>query len=236
MKAKVILCLFCLSFMYKANAAEVVDLQIVTELSPPHQLWENNQVAGAATEKVKAFIQKAGLTATYDIFPWARAYNKAVKGPDTLIYSIAKTAERTNLFHWLIPVVEYKFGFVALSSNKPIDLSTKEQLSKYVIALQRHDYAHDWMLSQGFEEGKNFMVCADIDCSWNLLLNKNVDLIIDSQQFIEVMLERFNKPYDFAYLVKELPELSTTGYLAVSKNIAPEKLAKLLAAKTTAPK
>ncbi|MEP1553308.1 MAG: transporter substrate-binding domain-containing protein [Paraglaciecola sp.] len=230
MLSKITLLALCLTFFYKATAAVAVDLNIVTELSPPHQLWEKNHVGGPATDKVKTFIQKTGLTANYDIYPWARAYNKALKEPDTLIYSIAKTPERANLFHWLIPVVEYKFGFVALSSNKSIDLSSIEKISKYVIAVQRNDFAHDWMLSQGFEEGKNFMICADIDCSWNLLLNNNIDLIIDSQQFIDDMLARFNKPKDTVYLVKDLPELSTTGYLAVGKNIAPEKLLKLQAA------
>ncbi len=230
MLSKITLLALCLTFFYKATAAVAVDLNIVTELSPPHQLWENNNVAGPATDTVKAFIAKTGLTADYDIYPWARAYNKAVKEPDTLIYSIAKTTERVDLFHWLIPVVEYKFGFVALSSNKPMDLSTIEQISKYIIAVQRNDFAHDWMLSQGLEEGKNFMICADIDCSWNLLLNKNIDLIIDSRQFIDDMLMRFNKPKDYVYLVKDLPELSTTGYLAAGKNIAPEKLLKLQSA------
>ncbi|MEP2651317.1 MAG: transporter substrate-binding domain-containing protein [Paraglaciecola sp.] len=229
MLSKIILVTLCLTFFYKTTAAFAVDLNIVTELSPPHQLWQNNQVSGSSTDKVKAFINKTGLTANYDIYPWARAYNKSIKEPDTLIYSIARTPERVDLFHWLIPVVEYKFGFVALSSNKPMDLSTIEKISGYIIAVQRNDFAHDWMLSQGLEEGKHFMICADIDCSWNLLLNKNIDLIIDSRQFIDDMLVRFNKPEDYVYLVKDLPELSTTGYLAAGKNIAPAKLAKLRA-------
>lgn len=203
---------------------------MVTEFSPPEQTIINGEVAGLATDKVKDILQKAQLSANIEIYPWARAYNKAVTGPNTLIYSIAKTEVREPLFYWLLPVTQYKLGWVSLRQRTDININKSDDAKQYRIVVQRDDIAHLWLLKNGFIEGQHFITCSDIDCSWQLLINKNVDLLIETPDFIEDMLQHFNLPTDSARYISSIPDLEIIGYLAASKNIDPILLSQLKAA------
>jgi len=202
-------------------------LQVVTELSPPYQTLIQNEVSGSATQMVRALLSESELTATLHMYPWARAYEKATSESNTLIYSIAKSEKRNNLFHWLMPVAHYKFGLVALSERNDLDSTTLKELSNFVIAVQRNDIAHQWALDKGLKEGKQLIICSDIGCSWQLLLNKKVDFIVDSPELIEGMLLEYKLPTTLAKYVIAIPELDITGYLAANINIEQSILEKL---------
>jgi polar amino acid transport system substrate-binding protein len=220
--------LCCVSLLLPIiSQAQVNRLQVVTELSPPEQIIVNGKVAGTATAKVQNILNKAELSATIEIYPWARAYKKAVTEANTLIYSMAKTEERESLFYWLTPVTEYKFGWVSLQQRSDIKINTAEDAKAYRTVVQRDDISHIWLLKQGFVEDQHFITCSDIGCSWFLLLNKKVDLIIESPDFIEGMLKQLNQPLDSARYISPIAQLEITAYLAANKNIDPLILKKL---------
>tara|TARA_R110002167_G_scaffold27444_4_gene93285 strand:+ start:2097 stop:2816 length:720 start_codon:yes stop_codon:yes gene_type:complete len=225
-KLRLLLCCLSLLLPIKSQAQEP-RLQVVTELSPPEQTIIDGKAAGTATAKVQEILDKAELSASIEIFPWARAYKKAVTEPNTLIYSIAKSEQREPLFYWLTPVTEYKFGWVSLRDRSDIQINKPEDAKKYRIVVQRDDIAHIWLLGHGFVEDKHFITCSDIGCSWQLLLNRNVDLVIESPDFIASMLQQFNRPLDMAKFIAPIPELEITAYLAANKNIDPIILNKL---------
>lgn len=202
-------------------------LQVVTEMSPPYQTLLQNEVSGSATKIVKNLLSASNLSATFSMYPWARAYNKAISEPNTLIYSIAKSDTRNQLFHWLIPVVQYKFGLVALRDRIDLDITDLKELSHFVLAVQRDDIAHHWAIKQGLEEGNQLIVCSDIGCSWQLLLNKRVDFIVESPELIDSMLIQYDLPVTLAKYVIAIPELELSGYLAANKNIETGILDKL---------
>lgn len=223
------ICLIFLLVLFRASPcpAKNIQLQVVTELSPPYQTLVQNEVSGSATQVVKKLLAAANLSASFNMYPWARAYNKAVSEPNTLIYSIAKSAQRDKLFHWLLPVVDYQFGLVTLSERTDLDLTNLNELANFVLAVQRNDIAHQWATEQGLEEGEHLVICSDIGCSWQLLLNKKVDFIVESPELIEGMLEQHNLPSDKAKFVIAIPELEVSGYLAANINIDPSYLEKL---------
>jgi polar amino acid transport system substrate-binding protein len=207
--------------------AQITDLQVVTESSPPYQIMQDGEVAGTATQKVKDILKISGLSASFNMYPWARAYNKALVEPNTLIYSIAKTDKRADLFHWLIPLTYYQFGLVKMSGRDDIKIDNMEDIKYYRLAVQRDDISHEWLINKGLTEDTHFITCSDINCSWQLLLNKNVDLIIEVDELIPEMLQQNGRAIDSAELVKSIPELAVTGYLATNKKISPAFLAKL---------
>lgn len=216
-------------FFASFSVAQTTDLQIVTESSPPYQIMQNGEVAGLATDKVKNILAKAGLSASFSMYPWARAYKKALHEPNTLIYSIAKSSSRNESFHWLMPVTQYQFGLVKLTERTDIRIDDIEDIKHFRIAIQRDDISHEWIQTKGLVEDKNFITCSDIDCSWLLLLNKKVDLIIESPELIVDMLKLYGKAPSSALFIMAIPDLAITGYLASNKKIAPHLLDKLTA-------
>lgn len=238
LKLKLNMAVMCKPFLYgylllmlllfsKLSLAHDTDLHILTELSPPYQTMINNQVAGTSTNKVRNILSAANLTGTFNMYPWSRAFEKASKEPGTLIYSMAKTQSRLENFYWLTPVTEYKFGLVSMAYRKDLESVSIQQLSKYSIAVQRHDVAHEWALKQGLEEDKNFIITPNIEVSWNLLLNKKVDFIIESPELMKSMLESFDLPVDTTKFVLPIPDLALLGYLAANKNTDPKLVEKL---------
>lgn len=220
--------LFLAVLVFNGNCvASASQLQVVTELSPPYQTLLNNEVSGSATKLVRTLLSKSGLSATIDMYPWARAYHKAVSEPNTLIYSIAKTDEREELFHWLLAVAHYKFGLVALSKRNDLQNIALSDIENYTLAVQRNDVSHKWALDIGLEEGKQLIICSDIGCSWKLLLNNKVDFIVESPELIEGMLVQYEQNASVAKHIVTIPELKITGYLAANVEIEPEILKKL---------
>jgi polar amino acid transport system substrate-binding protein len=218
---------FIVLFFSAKCVAENKQLQVVTEFSPPYQTLVQNEVSGSATKIVKNLLSASKLTATFNMYPWARAYKKAVSEPNTLIYSIAKSDERSDLFHWLLPVAHYKFGLVSLSERTDLDITDLKEVANFVVAVQRNDIAHQWAMKQGLEEGKQLIICSDIGCSWQLLLNKKVDFIVESPELIESMLVEYKLPTTMAKYVIAIPELELSGYLAANINIETKILKEL---------
>jgi len=92
-------------------------LSVVTENWPPYNYQnDKSDVDGVATAVVKRVLNHAELSYRIDVFPWARSYKLAQGQPNTLIYSIFKTAEREPYFHWFCPLLpNLDMFFFALS-------------------------------------------------------------------------------------------------------------------------
>ncbi|OFC71098.1 substrate-binding periplasmic protein [Alteromonas confluentis] len=195
-------------------------LSVVTESSPPlHYVDKYGRVAGESTDKVRQILKLAALEADFSVYPWARSYTLAEKNADTLIFSLAKTAERKDKFYWIAKVSEFHLSVVGLRDEARANkLVTMDSISRFTFAVQRDDVAHHWLVEQGFTEGDNLMVCADIQCSWNFLVRGTVDFIIEDPSLIAPMAKRLNINGEEIVPVTDIPELALTGYLAASKS------------------
>ncbi|MEG3767256.1 substrate-binding periplasmic protein [Alteromonas sp. 14N.309.X.WAT.G.H12] len=203
------------------------ELTVVTEASPPyHYLDENGNVAGEATEKVRNIITQANLTGDFRLYPWARAYDRAARDPNTLIYSMAKTKERDKLFFWIAKVSQFNLAVVGLTHRQ-----SKEDFGDIyqnnTFAVQRDDISYRWLIDKGLREKKQLLVCADIHCSWNYLLRGVVDFIIEDPALIAGTAKEIGVDPGALKTYLKIPELSVEGYLAVNKNMAPAVVAKL---------
>ncbi len=210
-----------------AAQADVTDVRVVTELSPPHQTIEQGQVAGVSTQIVRSTLQQAGLESRIEIYPWARAYYIATTTPNVLIYNIARTAEREEQFHWIGPVANYRLGLVKLTERTDLTPSDIKGLGNAVIAVQRDDFSYHWLTQQGLKVGKELQLSADILESWRLLLNGKVDYVIDDEANLILMERQLAQPEGISHFVFAIPQLSQKTYLAASKATAPELVKKL---------
>nr|WP_188695445.1 transporter substrate-binding domain-containing protein [Bowmanella pacifica] len=204
-----------------------VPLKVVTEISPPSQTWENGQVGGIVTERVKQVLDAANIQTEIEAYPWARAYERALKGPNTLIYAMAKTPEREHKFKWVGAVGRYRLGFLKLKRHENITVTHLEQARQYVTAVQRRDVASDVLIRHGFELGKQLFLTADIQQSWELLRKGKVDLIIEDPDVIDEMLLNLNLTQQDVEFVYMIPELDQLTYLAASLDTSDSLVEKL---------
>lgn len=217
--SKLIQIISCLIFLSATQSFANEKVLVVTELSPPYQTIKDNMIGGSATEKVKQYLKSKGIDYEIQMYPWARAYKLATTKKNIMIYGIANTEKREELFDWLIPVYEFKPYLVGVRGRADLKITNLEQAKIFTIAVQRNDFSHDYLLSKGFEENKNIILTNSIVDSWRLVKNRKVDFIIEDTTYEPVIDGRKinNKNYE-KYLF--LQDLNLKTYLASNRSMS----------------
>ncbi len=191
-------------------------ITVVTEDFPPFQVIEGNHVSGLRTDMVRAILDEAKVEYSIQALPWARAYNMALTQKNTLIYSMIRSEERENQFHWVGLLGKVQGGLYKLKSRTDINITRLQQAKKYVTAVANKDFTHQYLLGNGFFENTHLHVLPRMDQARKMLYLNRVDLILDAPIVLHYAARRFNLDptrYEMALL---LPELEAQHYMAFS--------------------
>jgi len=206
---------------YSAHAQEIT---IVTENYPPFHYEENGIVVGQGTETVQAVLDVLSIKARIEIYPWVRAYQMALNNRNTLIYGIARTPQRENLFKWIGVSSPVRYCLFALTSRNDIHVNTLIDAKQYKIGTVRDDIIELYLIENGFQIRKDIEPNSSYEANFKKLINQRVDLwgVVDLTAHYLVQSNQYPKN-----IIKEvycLKEISTEGaYMAFSKN-TPEAL------------
>jgi polar amino acid transport system substrate-binding protein len=194
-------------------AAQAQPLQVVTEATS-YSYLQGDQLAGPATEVVRAALQRAGLDDyRAGLYPWARAYDLALKEPNVLIYLIARTPAREAQFKWAGEFMKMEYHLYKLRDRQDVAVRRLEDARRYSVGVIRDDLRHQYLRGQGF--GKLVVSAQNID-NFRKLLARQIQLIplpdADAAQLCR------EARFDCAQLEKvlTLDELSTGLYMAFS--------------------
>jgi polar amino acid transport system substrate-binding protein len=97
---------FSLTFLFMVQissgyAADFASLNIMTEEFPPFNYSDKGQPSARFVELLINASAAAGNPITKDqinIAAWARAYQTALTGPNTMLFSTTRTVQREKLF------------------------------------------------------------------------------------------------------------------------------------------
>lgn len=205
--------IYLLCFTYSLASVAQDDYLVVTELAPPNQELVNGEVVGEGTQFIRDIFAQAKLKPNIQMYPWARAYKVAKELKNTFIYSLARTAEREDLFYWIGPVGRFELGFISLSSRNDIEINSTEEAKRYKIAMQRNDFSTQTLTKLGFE----VVLTSDIQKSYSLLLAKKVELIVDDPLYMQQMSDYLKLEPGHLKFVYKIDELTIDAYLAANK-------------------
>lgn len=208
-----------LATFFSAGATVAQTLRAVTE-DTSYTYLVGDRVGGPATEAVEAILQRAGLTDySVGLYPWARAYDMAQREPNVLIYLIARTPERENLFKWAAQLTRIEYHLYKLRERDDLRATDLSTLRGFSIGVLRDDVRHTFLQSQGFTR---LVVSAQNTDNFRKLLNHQVDLVPmperDARQFC---LEE-GIPYDTLEPVLALDALVSGLYMAFSPGTSDE--------------
>ncbi|WP_168188258.1 ABC transporter substrate-binding protein [Hahella sp. CCB-MM4] len=122
-----------------------------TEEFPPFNYTENGRIVGASTEIVEAIMRSSGYEYHLESHPWARAYELAKSGKNTLIYSIGRTPKREEDFKWIGILVPSVHSVFALKERSDIVINSLNDLSHYTIGTTINDVRESYLVSRGFD-------------------------------------------------------------------------------------
>ncbi len=94
-------------------------LTLTTEEYPPFNMTDaqTGRPTGIAVDKVVEMLHRANAPFTITSYPWARAYEMALKLDETCVFSTSRTPEREAMFTWIGPLARSDWAIFARASD-----------------------------------------------------------------------------------------------------------------------
>jgi len=217
---KKLMLLLCMLIMM-SRAVYAQNLNVVTTTFTPYNMEVNGKITGIGTEIVQAVLEKAGIKAEIQIYPWVRAYKMASEEPNTMIYTMVKIPEREAMFKWVGPIVPPIKGVLhKLKKRADIAVNSLDDARKYKIGSVRDISTHVFLKKHGFEEGKLFELVARNDQSVQKLFGGRVDLEASAELNFIYEAKQMGLPYSDIEIAFVLFE--NEGYIGFSRQTPDE--------------
>lgn len=196
-----------------AGAAPGQSVQVVTEATPYSHI-KGGRLAGPATEVVEATLRRAGVSDWQArLYPWARAYDLALKEPNVLIYLIARTPAREAQFKWVGEFMKMDFHLYRLREREDIHVSKLDDARRYTVGVTRDDLRQQYLVSKGFDK---LVVSAHNVDNFHKLLAHQVHLVPLPEADAADLCRETGTDCSRLQKVLTLDELSTRMYMAFS--------------------
>ncbi len=206
-----------------------VPVQVLTEHLPPYQIDGQNSAGGFATELVKQTFAEAGISYQISFQSWSRAYQLTQRDSNTCIYSMSRSPERENLFHWIGELSYNQTALYTMASRHDVKIDSLDDARRYVVAVTRDDVTHHYLKSHGFEEGKNLYVLESISNMLPVLSGRrdDIDLIIVNDTILRYRAQEAGLEATQFRRLLVLKDLPLAFHLACSLKTSPEIVSKL---------
>jgi len=167
------------------------------------------------TRLLRALMAEAGLDYQLTLAPWARNMQALKTQSNALAYSVVRTPEREDAYHWvgLVRRIDsYLYGLRERQESLP---TTLEQARNYRIASIRDDAYDDLLHKLEFGE----IVHINNGSPWLTLMERGrMDLIPFGEQAMADYLNQQGVAQDRVVPAVRLDTLSTGLYFALSKH------------------
>ncbi len=192
-------------------------LQIYTELYVPNSYRENDTgpVVGYVTDLVREVMATAGIDYEIEMVPWIRAVQALESTENVMVYSMARTPEREDKYHWIgktLPLEFYLYGMKERLMDLPKTLETAIDSR---IGVVREDVVGLYLESKQFT---GLVYVRRPSLYLNMLERNRIDLFPFTPLEIGLFarINGYNEN-DLIGIIK-LDELSTDQYMVVGKN------------------
>nr|WP_315495695.1 transporter substrate-binding domain-containing protein [uncultured Rhodoferax sp.] len=125
-------------------------LQALTESLPPLNYEQDGKITGFASELLDLMAAEAGISLQKQLLPWVRAYDRATKPGDTVLYSLVRTPEREPLFRWVGPIGPRRILLYKWADRTDIQPKTLDDVRNYRIGTTLESAATKNLIKQGF--------------------------------------------------------------------------------------
>ncbi|MBF0205302.1 MAG: transporter substrate-binding domain-containing protein [Oligoflexia bacterium] len=151
MDKKIILIITALLFSMQLPALSAQKLNIYCEDDRPMQfVGADGILTGMSVEIVQEIKKRVGNSDPIKMVPWARGLNEVTNTPNTVLFSMARTAERNQLFQWVGPIAETAFALYA-KANSTIKITELDDAKKIrSIGVYRDDIRDQFLTKAGF--------------------------------------------------------------------------------------
>lgn len=200
----------------------LASMAIYTENFPPYNfVGTDGKVTGQSTEMVQELLKRTGQEATIELLDFSESYDLTLVGPNTALYSAARTPQREHLFKWAGPIGTWDYTFYAPAGSNQALNGIDDAKAMGVICVVQNDARHQYLLGAKFsniETAENDAKCAQMLKAGNATLWFGSD-----SSYSGTMADAGLSESDFTSLLS-VPAYDL--YIAFNKNIPDDYVAK----------
>ncbi len=214
-KIKIIVCqIIAMHLAIGVFTACADKLQIWTISEPPGNFTnDDGEITGLSVDYVHEIQRRIGNTEKIRMIPWKRLYHTALKRPNIVFFSVARTKEREDKFHWIALVMRKPWALYGKKGSKLRIESLEDAKKVKAIGVMRGDIRAHWLRQKGFT---NLDEAARHEQSVEKLFRQRVDLIFYSPHGVAHICRKLG--FDFNRLDPVLFSHASLSYIAMSKN------------------
>jgi polar amino acid transport system substrate-binding protein len=135
------------------------DLTYITEQYPPFNFQEDGKLKGISVDLLEDIWQRIGLglnRTVIKILPWTECYKTILSKNDTVLFAMARSPEREQLFKWAGPIGPFTTVLLA-KRERNVHIVSSKDLNNYKIGVIRDDNAIQMLEDKGVK-GENLMI------------------------------------------------------------------------------
>jgi len=224
----IFICFLVICFAVNAKAS--YELKAVASSHKMFQYFENGQLKGPSAEIYEMLMHKAGIKSKVEFYPWARALNRLITQPNTLVLSLTRTKERESNFIWLLKVNESSKAFISLKSTPEHFVKNIAQAKRKLVAVTRDSFSYKSLIEEGFTEEKNLYIVSTIYDAIVLFKKGKVDLIYTDPKVLKNHYKDIGKDSKKIINITNVPKAQRDVFIAVNKQTNKDLLNRLIAA------
>ena len=198
-------------------------IAVVTEDSL-YAYLRDDKLAGPGIHIAAEILKQADLGDFHmALYPWARAYEMALREPNVLIFPLDRTPAREKLFKWVGEIHRSTSRLYKLRETAPISIASLEEAKQYSIGVIRNDAKQVYLQDRGFSR---LVVSANNHDNFQKLLNRQVQLVPMPENTARLMSQDAQMDFNLLEQVYSLDEQPHRVYLAFSLGTPDETVAK----------
>ncbi|AWB67905.1 hypothetical protein C2869_16390 [Saccharobesus litoralis] len=170
--------LLCSLYIHESVAQEISfdQLRFVTVNEPPANYLDiDDQIDGYVVEIVQQLRRRLEIDTEIELLPEARALKTLNTLPHIVMFSISRTPEREDKYHWLLHVINKRWIFYSRSDSQ-LDISTFKQVHNIdSIGVIRGDIREKWLKDKGV---KGLVHILDYENAIKMLVKSRINLLL----------------------------------------------------------
>ena len=199
-------------------------LRAYTEEWAPYNYVVGKEIKGISTDILRASCQMAKIECAIQLVPWSRAYKTVAETPNTLIYSIARTAQREKEFIWIGPILPRQmwiYGKPGLEAS----FHHLKDLAKTKIGIVRGDASQEELLAVGVPLSSILILNSHSDIMKMMKLDK-INVVVNTEIGMEFDLKNSGMPSDAVVKLLKLSD-GNSVYFGLNLQSDPTLIAQL---------
>jgi len=204
-----------LIFFLPVSPALSNEFTIYTEEIPPWNYTQDRQLTGLSVEVVRKMLSALNIDDNIQVVPWARGYRATLAGGRSVLFSIARTEHREQLFHWVGPIATEKVYFFQRKESSFQINSVDQARNAETIVTTRDFPEHQYLKTLDF---KNLHLTSKAVDNFRMLMAYRGELTVAGEYTAGFLLRKAGIPRE-EIAKTNVMLFENALYIALSKDI-----------------